>query len=65
MTDVHGQLYITLRDFRPHVGQLWQLGHADLARVLAQDYLDAYAENANTLVRAIQRVFAYKRFSSD
>lgn len=65
LTDAHGQLYVTLRDFRPHVVGLWQRGHTHPARALTQDYLDAYAESVNRLIRDIQRVFAYKRFTGN
>jgi hypothetical protein len=54
------RLYITMRDFRPHVGRLTRLGRADLARALAQDYLDAYAICANDLVWRLQRVLAFQ-----
>jgi hypothetical protein len=60
MSDASGQLYITLRDFRPHIGPLLQGGRADLAHALAQDYLDSYASTTNALVRSVQRVLAYK-----
>ena len=60
MSYAGGTLVITLRDFRPHVAPLFRLGRADLARVLAQDYLDTYATCVNDLIRRIQRVLAYK-----
>jgi hypothetical protein len=60
MSDAAGRLYVTLRDFRPHIGPLLRLGRADLAHTLAQDYLDSYAASANELIRRIQRVLAYK-----
>jgi hypothetical protein len=60
ISDAGGTLVITLRDFRPHVAPLLQLGRADLARLLAQDYLDAYAACVDSLARRIQRVLAYK-----
>jgi hypothetical protein len=60
MSDSGGRLVITLRDFRPHVAPLQQAGRADLARVLAQDYLDAYAACVDTLAQRIQRVLAFK-----
>jgi hypothetical protein len=60
MSDAAGRLYITLRDFRPHVGPLLRQGRADLAHALAQDYLDSYAICANEVARRIQRVLAYK-----
>lgn len=60
LTSAHGQLTITLRDFRPFVKPLVQLGHTNFARILAQDYLDTYAMEANSTVRRIQRIFGYK-----
>lgn len=60
MTDATGQLCITLRDFRPQVVRLVSLGQTGLARTLTQDYLDAYANSVELLVRRIQRVFTYK-----
>jgi hypothetical protein len=60
MSDAGGTLVITLRDFRPHVAPLLRLGRGDLASLLAQDYLDAYATCVDSLARRIQRVLAYK-----
>lgn len=60
MTTAAGSLVITLRDFRPFVGPLVQMGRADLAQALAQDYLDAYAASANTLVQQLQRILSYQ-----
>jgi len=60
MSDAGGTLVITLRDFRPYVAPLLRLGRADLARLLAQDYLDSYAACVDSLARRIQRVLAFK-----
>ena len=60
MSDAHGRLVVTLRDFRPHVGPLLERGRPDLAAWLAQDYLDDYAAGVNALVRRIQRVLAFQ-----
>jgi hypothetical protein len=60
MSDADGTLVLTLRDFRPYVAPLLRLGRADLARVLAQDYLDTYAACVDSLAQRIQRVLAYK-----
>lgn len=60
VTTTDGQIHITLRDFRPHVGPLLQRNRADLATVLAQDYLDSYVEEVNSVVKRIQRIFGYK-----
>lgn len=60
MSDAQGQLCVTLRDFRPHVKPLVRCGRTDLARALAQDYLDTYAASVNSTVRRIQRIFSYR-----
>ncbi|HEU4322220.1 MAG TPA: hypothetical protein VFS21_03640 [Roseiflexaceae bacterium] len=60
MSDARGQLVVTLRDFRPHVGPLLERGRPDLAEMLAQDYLDDYAAGVNALIRRIQRVLAFQ-----
>lgn len=56
LTDARGLMHITLRDFRPYVAALQSLGRADLARQIAQDYLDAYADGFNLYVRELQRI---------
>lgn len=60
MTDAGGHLWVTLRDFRPHVAPLVRADRADLAHTLAQDYLDSYANQVNQTVRDIQRIFSYR-----
>lgn len=60
MADAGGRLVVTLRDFRPHVAPLLAAGHLALAELLAADFLSAYAESANGLVKRLQRVLAYK-----
>jgi hypothetical protein len=56
MTDANGVMYITLRDFRPHVGLLVACGRKDLAARIAQDYLDAYARGLNEYIHDLQRI---------
>lgn len=56
MTDSAGRLKISLRDFRPHVAQLTALGHRDLARLVAADYLEAYARGLNAFVEDSIRI---------
>lgn len=56
LTDANGALHITLRDFRPHVALLHAAGRYDLARRVAQDYLDAYADGLNGYVHDLQRI---------
>jgi hypothetical protein len=60
MTDAHGQMVITLRDFRPHVGPLLRAGRGPLAELLAADFLAAYAQTVNELVQRIGRVLPFK-----
>ncbi|NTW02175.1 MAG: hypothetical protein HGA19_12965 [Oscillochloris sp.] len=60
MADARGQMVVTLRDFRPHVGPLLAAGHTSLAELLAADFLEAYAQGLNALVKRIQRVLAHK-----
>ena len=56
MTDAKGIMHITLRDFRPHVATLLSAGRKDLANLMAQDYLDAYADGLNAYVRDLSRI---------
>ena len=51
MTDAKGVMRIHLRDFRPQVAMLLSIGRKDLANLIAQDYLDAYAEGFNAYIR--------------
>lgn len=56
ITDAAGAVRLSLRDFRPHVRPLLAAGRVDLARRIAQDYLDSYANGLNTYVRELSRV---------
>ncbi len=56
MTDAAGVMCISLRDFRAHVGALYSAGRRDLANLIAQDYLDAYALGFNAYIRDLMRV---------
>ena len=56
LTDAQGVMHVTLRDFRPHVGQLIAIGLADTAQRLAQDYVDAYARGLNRYIRGLQHI---------
>jgi hypothetical protein len=60
MTDAQGNLVITLRDFRPFIADLLATGHPALAELLAADFLAAYADGTNRLVKQLQRVLAAK-----
>jgi len=56
LTDAQGIMHVTLRDFRPHVGQLIAIGLGDTAQRLAQDYVDAYARGLNQYIRGLQHI---------
>ncbi|HNB53523.1 MAG TPA: hypothetical protein PK530_16355, partial [Anaerolineales bacterium] len=58
ITDANQIMRLTLRDFRPHVGLLTQAGHANLARYLTQDYLNAYARGLNQFITDLHRITA-------
>jgi hypothetical protein len=56
MTDAKGVMHITLRDFRPHVAMLYEIGRMDLASQIAQEYLDTYVQGLNQFVNEITRI---------
>ncbi|MBI3160943.1 MAG: hypothetical protein HYZ23_00455 [Chloroflexi bacterium] len=56
LTDSRGIMRIHLRDFRPHVASLLSIGRKDLANLITQDYLDAYAEGFNAYIRDLSRI---------
>lgn len=56
ITDSEGVMHISLRDFRPHVAALQAVGRADLAREIAQDYLDSYVKGFNNYIFDLQRI---------
>jgi hypothetical protein len=56
LTDDTGRMHVSLRDFRPHVDPLQVEGYGELARRLAQDYLDSYAQTLNGIVDTLMRI---------
>jgi hypothetical protein len=50
MTDDENRLNVTMRDFRPHVKPLIRAGAIDLARQMAQDYVQTYTYDLMGLV---------------
>ncbi len=56
LTDANGVMRLSLRDFRPHVRLLMDIGRRDLATCLVQDYLDAYANGLNSYIRDLYRI---------
>jgi hypothetical protein len=61
MTDAVGVVHLSLRDFRPHVALLMDLGLADFAQRLTQDYLDSYAEGLNRYVEQMNWLLQVRR----
>jgi hypothetical protein len=61
MTDSKNVMRIHLRDFRPHVATLLSIGRKDLATLITQDYLDAYADGLNSFVHDLSRITAATR----
>lgn len=56
ITDAKGEMRISLRDFRPHVASLLAVGRKDLANLVTQDYLEAFAEDFNTFIKDLSRI---------
>jgi len=56
LTDANGVMRVTLRDFRPHVALLKNVGYHKLANQIAQDYLEAYAHGLNNYVADLQQI---------
>jgi hypothetical protein len=61
LTDTHGVMHITLRDFRPHVAALIDIGHKALAVRMAQHYLETYAEGLNNYIRELHQIATASR----
>jgi hypothetical protein len=61
MTDANGIMQVSLRDFRPHVTALLAAGRKDLASLVTQDYLDAYAQGLNNYVHDLFRITTASR----
>ncbi|MDJ0751898.1 MAG: hypothetical protein QNJ45_00155 [Ardenticatenaceae bacterium] len=56
LTDAHLTMRITLRDFRPHVQALYEIGEGDLAEALTVDYLETYTSGLNRYVNDLRRI---------
>ena len=54
-------MYVTLRDFRPHVHALHVIGEVELANAITQDYLDAYAAGMNAYIGEVHRIAVASR----
>jgi len=58
LTDAQSVMHITLRDFRPHVAAMIEIGYKALATRIAQHYLDTYAQGLNDYIRDLRRIAA-------
>jgi hypothetical protein len=56
VTDDEDILHFSLRDFRPHVAELYKMGRADLAELIAKDYLDAFVKGFNQFVKCLLEI---------
>jgi hypothetical protein len=56
ITDDNNVLHISLRDFRPHVTDLYKINRVDLAELIAKDYLDAYVTGFNQFVKRLLEI---------
>jgi hypothetical protein len=64
LTDAQGVMRLSLRDFRPHVGLLLAAGQKELARRMAQHYLESYASGFNQFIGDLRRINRTSRRSS-
>jgi hypothetical protein len=56
VTDAQDIVHISLRDFRPHVARLWQIGKPELANLITKDFLDSYVDGFNLFVRELRQI---------
>jgi len=56
ITDAKSVMRISLRDFRPQVATLLSIGRKDLANLITQDYLEAYADGLNAYIHDLSRI---------
>jgi len=61
ITDAKSVMRISLRDFRPQVTALFSIGRKDLANMVTQDYLDAYADGFNDYIGDLSRIASASR----
>ncbi len=52
---------ISLRDFRPHVGLLHQIGREALAARMTQDYLESYACGLNQWIAELRQIVSARK----
>jgi hypothetical protein len=56
ITDDNDTIYVSLRDFRPHVRVLYDNQYPNLAQMIVQDYLDAYANGLNQFITDLREI---------
>jgi hypothetical protein len=56
ITDDSGIIHLSLRDFRPYVRILHDQGYPNLASLIAQDYLDAFADGMNGFINDLREI---------
>lgn len=56
MTDAQNIVHLSLRDFRPHIPALHAAGAGELAQLIVQDYLNAYANGLNAYVAELREI---------
>ncbi|MCA0353358.1 MAG: hypothetical protein LCH85_15295 [Chloroflexi bacterium] len=56
ITDANGVMHVSLRDFRPHVGLFVAAGRRDLARRIANDYLESYVNGINRFISELTKI---------
>jgi hypothetical protein len=61
LTDDQNVVHLALRDFRPHVTLLAEIGRSDLADLIAQDVLNSYATGFNQFIRELREITASSR----
>ena len=61
ITDGSKTMHISLRDFRPHVWELSEMGRRDLAVWITRDYLDAYVRGLNRYIKELLRLTQTRR----
>ena len=64
LTDAQETMYLSLRDFRPHVAQLTAVNRQSLATEITTDLLNSYANGLNQFVQDLLRITAAAQTSS-
>lgn len=65
LTDDKEIVHLSLRDFRPHVAVLSEIGKSQLAALIAQDFLDGFADGFNLFIRELRMITIASRDKHD